>query len=190
MGYMNCEEDECESTASRRRLCEKHYRAKLSSGELLRLDVTQRWSKFVTPGKPDACWEWGGWRSEDGYGRFTINGKQTTSNRAALIMSGVEVPVGFDACHTCDNPPCVNPNHLYVGTRSQNLLDMSRRGRHPKQNLGERDWSAKFSDAEVDKWFEKHENGISFKQIARESGAHPSTVSRTIRGIQRRRKIQ
>lgn len=96
------------------------------------------------------------------------------------------VKPGLDVCHTCDNPPCVNPAHLYVGTRSRNLQDMADRGRHPKRSLGERDWSAKYTDADVDDWKASHAIGESFKSIARRYGAHPTTVSRTVRGIQRK----
>lgn len=148
-----------------------------------------RWAKFVTPGAPDQCWEWQGWRSPQGYGRFCLNGHQIPASRAAAIRAGMPVSDGLDVCHTCDNPPCVNPAHLYVGTRSQNIQDMADRGRHPKQGLGERDWCAKYTDAEVADWRLRHARGDSFKSIARHYGAHPTTISRTIRGIQRRQPV-
>ncbi|MET4780845.1 HNH endonuclease [Glaciihabitans sp. UYNi722] len=146
----------------------------------------ERWARFVTPGDPDECWEWQGWRSPQGYGRFNIGGKQIPANRAAAIREGMDVRPGLDVCHTCDNPPCVNPAHIYVGTRSQNIQDCADRGRHPKQGLGERDWSAKYSDAEVADWKTRHAAGESFHSIARLYNAHMSTISRTVRGIQRR----
>jgi len=149
--------------------------------------AAERWFKFVTPGSSDECWEWKGWRSPEGYGRFRINGKQIPSSRAAAILAGMEVKDGLDVCHTCDNPPCVNPSHLYVGTRSQNLQDMANRGRHPKRGLGENDWCAIYSDKDVEDWKFRHSAGESFKSIARRYGAHPTTISRTIRGIQRKR---
>jgi len=146
-----------------------------------------RWAKFVTPGHPDECWEWRGWRSPQGYGRFNLNGRRMPAPRAAAIRAGWWVPKCMDVCHTSDNPPCVNPNHLYVGTRSRNIQDCADRGRHPaQQRKGEAHWCAKFTDAEVEDWFARHANGESFKSIARRYGAHPTTVSRTIRGIQRR----
>src|SRR5690606_24937774 len=127
------------------------------------------------------------WRSPQGYGRFRINGRQIPAPRAAAIRAGMDVKPGLDVCHTCDNPPCVNPAHLYVGTRSRNLQDMADRGRHPKQNRGGNDWTTIHTDDQVDDWFASHAKGESFKSIARRYGAHPTTVSRTIRGIQRRR---
>lgn len=146
----------------------------------------ERWARFVTPGAPDECWEWTGWRSPEGYGRFCIGGNQIPASRAAAIRADMDVRPGLDVCHTCDNPPCVNPAHLYVGTRSRNLQDMADRGRHPKQGLGENDWCAKFSEADVQDWKSSYANGESFKSIARRYGAHPTTISRTVRGIQRK----
>jgi hypothetical protein len=146
-----------------------------------------RWAKFVSPGAPDECWEWQGWRSPQGYGRFKLNGKQIPASRAAAILAGMPVRDGLDVCHICDNPPCVNPSHLYVGTRSRNIQDMADRGRHPKQaGLGEKDWSAKYSDIDVEDWKLSHAAGESFKSIARRYGAHSTTISRTVRGIQRK----
>ena len=148
--------------------------------------AAERWIRFVTPGDPDECWEWLGWRSPQGYGRFNLGGRQITASRAAAILAGMDVRDGLDVCHTCDNPPCVNPAHLYVGTRSRNLQDMADRGRHPKRGLSEKDWSAKYSDVAVEDWKTSHARGESFKSIARRYGAHPTTISRTIRGIQRK----
>lgn len=146
-----------------------------------------RWSKFVTPGDPVECWEWQGWRSPEGYGRFNLRGlKGIPAPRAAAIRAGMDVRPGLDVCHTCDNPPCVNPAHLYVGTRSRNLQDMADRGRHPKRGLGERDWTAIYPDSAVADWRASHSAGESFKSIARRYGAHPTTISRTVRGIQRK----
>lgn len=147
--------------------------------------AAERWVRFVDEGPPEECWEWKGWRSPQGYGRFNINGRQTSAPRAAAIMAGMAVKPGLDVCHKCDNPPCVNPAHLYVGTRSQNLQDMADRGRHPKRGLGERDWSAKYSNADVEDWKASAANGESYKSIARRYGAHPTTISRTVRGLQR-----
>lgn len=146
-----------------------------------------RWAKFVTPGTPDECWEWKGWRSPQGYGRFNLGGKQITAHRAAAIRAGMDVPTGMDVCHVCDNPPCVNPSHLYVDTHQRNIQDAADRGRLAAQRrLGEQHWCSKFSDADVETWRAQHANGWSFKAIARECGAHPTTVSRTLRGIQRK----
>jgi len=149
----------------------------------------ERWARFVTEGAPDECWEWKGALSSQGYGTFNLPGHgQILAPRAALIRAGVDLPPGMCALHYCDNPPCVNRAHLFVGTRKQNNEDCCRKGRHNKDGLGEKHWCAKFSDAEVEDWKTRHAAGESFKSIARSTGAHPTTVSRTVRGIQRKMK--
>lgn len=178
-----CAMDTCDRPVRSRGMCERHRRG------LPPITVADRWAKFVAPGSPDECWEWRGWRSPQGYGRFSLGGKQMPASRAAALLAGLPVVAGMDVCHTCDNPPCVNPAHLYVGTRSQNLADMGRRGRHPKSGLGERDWSAKFTDAEVSAWRAMRAEGSSYRAIATKYGAHPTTVSRTLRGIQRKGEV-
>ena len=83
-------------------------------------------SKFVT-GKPDECWYWKGSTDRDGYGRY--NGK--TAHRMALHIKTGRMGKGIKgkALHTCDNPTCVNPNHLDWGTQKKNMTDKALRGR-------------------------------------------------------------
>lgn len=146
----------------------------------------ERWAKFVTPGMPGECWRWEGALNPSGYGTFRLGGRQMRASKAALIRAGIPVPDGACVLHRCDNPPCVNPAHLYVGDRKQNAIDCSARGRTNKSGRGEKHWASRYSDAEQDSWRERAAAGESFKSIARSSGAHPSHVSRVVRGIYRK----
>lgn len=86
------------------------------------------WAKVERRG-PDDCWPFFGATNGFGYGTFSYNGRMRVATHASLMLAGIEVPRGSIVCHKCDNPPCVNPAHLFVGTQRDNLLDMHRKGR-------------------------------------------------------------
>jgi hypothetical protein len=79
--------------------------------------------------KTEGCWLWRGTTDDRGYGLLGANGKNYRASHLALQFDGRPVPKGMMGCHHCDNPPCVRPGHLYVGTAQNNVDDRERRGR-------------------------------------------------------------
>lgn len=75
------------------------------------------------------CWEWIGWVEKNGYGRMTFKRKTGWAHRYAYEAHLGKIPKGMDVCHTCDNRKCCNPEHLFVGTRKDNMQDCMRKGR-------------------------------------------------------------
>lgn len=73
------------------------------------------------------CWEWSGLRSARGYGRFGHDSRR--AHRIAWELTFGPVPDGLLVCHTCDNPPCIRPEHLFLGTDADNARDMVAKGR-------------------------------------------------------------
>lgn len=90
------------------------------------------WSKVDKSAGPQGCWVWTGSIATNGYGLFTVNDRTRRAHRVSFrLFHGYESPLLV--CHHCDNPPCVNPAHLFEGTKSDNGLDMSAKGRSPFQ---------------------------------------------------------
>jgi hypothetical protein len=83
------------------------------------------WAKVDRTGD---CWVWTGARYPSGYGRCYVGRKDWLAHRYALLLTGVELGHSL-VCHACDNPPCVRPDHLFLGTASDNTQDMLRKGR-------------------------------------------------------------
>jgi hypothetical protein len=84
--------------------------------------------------KPSGCWEWQGTMKKNGYGIFQDrtregSGKQLQAHRFSFEIFHGEIPPGLLVCHHCDNPKCVNPEHLFLGTHKDNTQDMIRKGR-------------------------------------------------------------
>ena len=124
-----------------------------------------------------------------GVGSLAQNGYvrrgRTYLHREALEQSlGRPIGTGMDACHTCDNRSCVNPAHLYEGTRKQNMADCTERDRHNKPK-GENNWRAKVSANQVREMRELSDQGWTRKALGEKYGINPATVSRIVRNIWR-----
>lgn len=98
--------------------------------------------------KADGCWEWTGHTSPHGYGMIAVAGGKRSAHRVAYELHRGTIPIGLSVRHTCDNPLCVNPAHLVLGTAQDNVDDRVTRGR--SRNLaGEAHALSKLSDSAV-----------------------------------------
>lgn len=84
------------------------------------------WSKV---NKTDGCWLWIASRHKKGYGQFKLDGKMRKAHRVAWELTYGPIPPDKNVCHTCDNPPCVRPDHLFLGTNGDNVRDAVKKGR-------------------------------------------------------------
>jgi hypothetical protein len=82
--------------------------------------------------RSEGCWEWIGIADADGYGKFTAAGKRSKAHRWAWTQTNGPIPEGLNVLHHCDNPPCVRPEHLFLGTQRDNLRDMAAKRRTHK----------------------------------------------------------
>lgn len=107
------------------------------------------WVKVDKSGGEDACWLWIAHRNENGYGTFGWKGNNSEkAHRVAYELAYGVAPEQLYVLHTCDNPPCVNPKHLFLGTHQDNTDDRDRKGRNVVQ-YGENHWATKIPDDKV-----------------------------------------
>ena len=140
----------------------------------------ERFEAKVAKGGEDACWEWTAYRTGPGYGQFGVNGKVRGVHRVAWANHhGRDIPHGLFICHTCDNPPCCNPAHLFPGTHADNMADMVSKGRQDSSNVrrGKDQGLAKLTDDNVREIRSLLAQGVRQKVIAKQFGIAQSTVS-------------
>ncbi len=93
----------------------------------------ERFFKYVKGGEENSCWIWAGAKTKTGYGQFSFNGKPVKAHRFMYETYYGVSPGTLDVCHSCDNPLCINPKHLWLGTAKDNLQDASKKERFPGQ---------------------------------------------------------
>jgi hypothetical protein len=132
------------------------------------------------------CWEWTGQTVRGGYGRVGWRGRKVLAHRLSYELYVGHVPEGMHVCHSCDNPRCVRPSHLFVGTRQDNIDDMVRKGRQNTggwRTGGERNAMAKLDWAAVVEIRGKYEpRTYSLSRLAREYGVTVATIHDVVRG--------
>ena len=131
--------------------------------------------------KASGCWNWTAALAGKGYGQMKLpkQRKQGYAHRLSYMIHKGEIPNGKYVCHTCDNPKCVNPDHLFLGTSKDNQQDMKSKGRHL---YGERNTEHKLTEDAVRKIKQLVSDGISQSKIADMFGIQQMTVSRIKRG--------
>jgi hypothetical protein len=155
------------------------------------------WKK-VDVGDPNDCWIWQRAKSPDGYGKCLYLGEQL-AHRAAWKDTYGEIPNGFCVLHSCDNPACVNPKHLFLGTRDDNMADRNAKGRQARGKRhgsvtkpetcprGETHCRAKLTTLDVNmiRLFYAR-GGISQRALAEDFDVTHSTVGAIVRGEMRK----
>ena len=126
----------------------------------------------------DGCIEWSGPRNDDGYGRVSINGMRHYAHRVAWVQAHGPIPDGLCVLHRCDNPPCCNVAHLFLGTRRDNAKDRHRKGRTRTGHLtGSAHGMAKLDEESVAAIRRKRAEGKTIASIGKEYGVSDVTVS-------------
>jgi hypothetical protein len=143
-----------------------------------RADITERfWSKVDTSAE---CWIWTAAKRRDGYGMFqSETARNEVAHRVAWRLTHGPIPDGMCICHHCDNPPCVRPDHLFLGTVADNNRDKTEKGR---QSAGEKNAAARIGRAEALKIVEQRRLGATSAALSGEFGLCISQIRNIVRG--------
>jgi len=133
----------------------------------LDIGAMSRFAAKFSKGRPDTddCWTWTGGKSSDGYGTFWDGERVVGSHRFAFAAMVGPIPEGMCVLHKCDNPPCVRPDHLFLGTHAVNMADKVAKGR-ANGLKGQDNPAAKLTDAEVLAIIELRREGATQAAVA------------------------
>ena len=135
------------------------------------------WKKIDKSAGPDGCWIWTASKNWKGYGAIWVSNGENRFIGAhvfSYMMTNGKIKEGFLVCHSCDNPACVNPKHLWLGTPKQNTQDAVNKKRMAH---GENNGSAKLTEKKVIKIRKLVSKGNTQSAVAKKFGVHYSTVS-------------
>lgn len=177
----------------------------LAKTDFSEADLGRFWEKVKKNSHGD-CWEWQALKNDKGYGRFHSKGTMIMAHKAAYVISGNDLVEGLFVCHRCDNPACVNPDHLWLGTHTDNMRDAAAKGRlacgakngtqaHPesraygnrngsitcpqKRPRGESHRKSKLNNSKVAEILTSGQSGAS---LARKFNVHQNTIFRVRSG--------
>ena len=136
-------------------------------------------AKVDGSGGDAACWPWRGTVTAQGYGQIWSKGRHRNATRISWELAHGPIPPGMFVLHACDNPPCVNPGHLFIGTHADNMRDMRAKGRDRPSPRTQR----KLTEAAVREARSLWASGVHVAELARRFGvAHP-TMKNVVEGV-------
>lgn len=169
------------SAMTRIEICSKAGRV---HAEQLQSTFIERFWNRVNKGSENECWIWTGYLNSDGYGRAKRHGKADGVHRISWELSNGKVPEPLQVLHKCDNPRCVNPKHLFLGTPADNVIDCISKNRRRYAN-GETHHKARLSDSEILEIHRLYKSGIPTLDIAKQFGVNRNWINLVLSGKRR-----
>lgn len=144
-------------------------------------DPLVRYRDKIAVGAPDECWPWTAARFRQGYGAFRLGDKQWKAHRFGYTTLIGPIPDGMLVCHTCDNPPCQNPEHWFLGTPAANNADRNAKNRQAQGPAHARRAVKKLTDEAVLAIRDAYREGARQTALAEWFGVSQTTVSQVVR---------
>lgn len=185
-----CIESACNSKSSARGYCNKHYQRFIRGvpmGGNPKKTVIERIEEKSSHQKGTGCLIWngavsGGYKSKPNtqYGYIKIDGKTQRVHRVMYEIHSGPIPEGMVLCHKCDNPLCINPDHLFLGTQAENVQDMIEKKRqyHPRGEMN----NSKLKECEVIRILEAAKQGVSLHILSQKYSVHVVTIRNIVSG--------
>lgn len=137
---------------------------------------------FSSVDKTESCWNWTGYCDANGYSRITIRSELFLGHVLSYLLHYGPIPDKLHVCHSCDNPKCVNPKHLWLGTHQENMKDRNEKGRcGVSGRYGEDINTSKLTEEQVREIRSCVEKGAKQTQMAKRFGVSRSTINSLIK---------
>lgn len=187
---VKCSVDHCNEQAKCKGLCLRHYKrfhycgSTVVSRPCYHEPIDKKFWRYVDKKSINECWIWTGRTDKDGYGSIRDGNLNKRAHRVSYELNIAPIPNGKMIRHSCNNPSCVNPNHLIPGTQFDNMAYRKKAGNEP---IGEKHPNVKISDKNVKKILSMKE---TYKQIAKIFNVSVSQIGNIKRGDQRKLNTQ
>lgn len=141
--------------------------------------IASFWNNVAITADDTKCWLWLGGVGARGYGMKWWIDRNTRAHRVAWMIPDYFIPSNMEVCHTCDNPLCVNPKHLFLGTHAENMKDRDSKGRGiMPPRIGEHNGMSKLTNENINEIRERYAlGGVTQQELATEYGVARSNIS-------------